>query len=207
MLSSCDTRTNNPTRPNFSKSNWLDDYDASLHIAAVSSKDRNVSILRTKTQPLNPSLQINANAAVLGESTYDSVDQRWYTSFANSAGFSGSTVNYRLMFSGKTYTGNLPLPGNVSAAFPAFEYSNDYTINWATAVNPVIFVAGMDYTFGGVQYYLRRQASSTQRSITFAKNLWNSQSISLNRAGIRAICYNTQSKKLVVFSQKDAFSN
>ena len=204
---SCDTRTNNPVRPDFAKHNWLDDYEASLHIAAVSSKGRNVSVLRTITEPINPSLQINSNAATLGQSEYNATDQRWYTSFENSAGFSGSTINYRISYNGKSYSGTLPLPGNVSAAFPSFSHQNDYTINWATAINPVIFVAGMDYSYGQQMYYLRREASPSQRSITFPSNLWNDQSITLVRAGIRAISYTSKTKKLVVYSQKDAFSN
>lgn len=201
---SCDRRTSNPLRPDFNSQTWLDSFDYALSIGVINAKDRSSSQLRSKTEPISPTLSLNGNAAIAGEVSFNDLDEYWYVSFPFSSAFAGSVVEYELNFSGKRYTGNLLIPTSLSVAFPFFQGQFDYSFSWATATNPHTFVLALDYIYNNEFKYIRRQIIGNQRSHTLSKSLWNGNAIDVQNLNLRAINYSTKTKNMIVYAQVSA---
>jgi hypothetical protein len=178
----------------------LDSFDYALSIGTVNAKERSSSQLRSKTEPISPTLSLNGNAAIQGEVSYNSLDEYWYVSFPFSSAYTGSVVQYELNFSGKRYTGDLLIPTSLSVAFPFFQGQYDYSFSWATATNPHTFVLALDYIYDNEFKYIRKQIHGTQRSHTLPKSLWNGNTIDIQNLSLRAINYNTQTKNIIVYA-------
>lgn len=200
LIGSCDRRSNNPFRPDFNNPDWLSSFDSALQIEAVGGKDRFTATLRTKNDPGSSSLKIGGASTIEGSTEYNEILEQWITTFPNGGAYAGSTINYELMFSGKTYSGNLQMPSPINVAFTGFVPSADYSFSWVCSVNPHAFIFSLDYVYNNVFYSIRKQIYGSTRSFTIRKSEWNESPISTQLIRLQAINYNTSAKNLVVYA-------